>query len=208
MFGLSFWEIGLILLVALLVLGPQKLPTFLKTVGKGLRELRRASSDLRSAIEEPLDEVRKPLQEMKDDLVDAVYSMENELESEADDDEAPRALGEGDARASTEHDEDSLDGEHGLDGEDSFDDSDIDEERVKEVEAMYAAARGDPRPADAGESAKDHGEVQVVSADEETEVEISGKGRREVVASSVEAEASTDSDEVSGSNNKPGKGNG
>jgi len=91
MFGLSFWEIGLILLVALLVLGPQKLPAFLKTIGKGLRELRRASSDLRSAIEEPLDEVRKPLQDMRDDLVDAVYSMEEDIESEAGD-EGPMEL--------------------------------------------------------------------------------------------------------------------
>lgn len=91
MFGLSFWEIGLVMLVALVVLGPKRLPELAKTLGKGLRELRRASTDLRSAIEQPLEEVRRPLQDMRDDLVDTVYRIEEEVQREADDQEAPDA---------------------------------------------------------------------------------------------------------------------
>jgi len=83
MFGLSFWEIGLIMLVALVVLGPKRLPALAKTLGKGLRELRKASTDLRSAIEEPLQEVKRPLEEMRDDLVDTVYRIEDQIEGEA-----------------------------------------------------------------------------------------------------------------------------
>lgn len=131
MFGLSFWEIGLILLVALLVLGPQRLPGFLKTVGKGLRELRRASGDLRSAIEEPLDEVTKPLKDMRDDLVDAVYSMEDEVES---------AAKEGEDKLLTEGVEDPM--AIDIPEPDPVDDKEQAEldERREEVERLYAEA--------------------------------------------------------------------
>lgn len=54
MFGLGTWEIAVILLVALLVLGPDKLPKMARTIGKGLREMRRATSELRMNID--LDE--------------------------------------------------------------------------------------------------------------------------------------------------------
>ena len=82
----------MILVVALLVLGPKRLPELARTVGKGLRELRRASGDLRSAIEEPLEEVRKPLEDIRSELVDTVHGFEQEVEREAagDAEERPR----------------------------------------------------------------------------------------------------------------------
>jgi len=55
MFGLGTWEIAIILLVALLVLGPDRLPALARTIGKGLREMRRATNDLRLNLE--LDDV-------------------------------------------------------------------------------------------------------------------------------------------------------
>lgn len=50
MFGIGIQEALLILAVALLAIGPAKLPGFARTLGKGLRELRKASDDLRSAL--------------------------------------------------------------------------------------------------------------------------------------------------------------
>lgn len=50
MFGLGFWEVLLILAVALLVFGPARLPGLARSLGRGLREFRRASSDLQQAI--------------------------------------------------------------------------------------------------------------------------------------------------------------
>ncbi|MDQ3928189.1 MAG: twin-arginine translocase TatA/TatE family subunit [Chloroflexota bacterium] len=41
-FGMGFGEILLILLVALIVLGPERLPEAARTVGKGIAEIRRA----------------------------------------------------------------------------------------------------------------------------------------------------------------------
>jgi len=58
MFGLGTWEIAIIMLVALLVLGPDRLPQLARTIGKGLREVRRATNDLRLNLEIDDDDVR------------------------------------------------------------------------------------------------------------------------------------------------------
>ncbi len=52
---LGFTEILFILVLALLLFGPRRLPELGRTLGRGLAEFRRASTDLRSTIE---DEVR------------------------------------------------------------------------------------------------------------------------------------------------------
>ena len=46
MFGIGTPELLVILLVALIVLGPQRLPEIARALGKGLAELRRATSGL------------------------------------------------------------------------------------------------------------------------------------------------------------------
>ncbi len=51
MFGISMWEVVLILVVALIVLGPRQLTETAKIVGKLYRELQRMTSDLRSSID-------------------------------------------------------------------------------------------------------------------------------------------------------------
>jgi sec-independent protein translocase protein TatB len=51
MFGLSFGELVIIAVLALLLLGPDKLPEAAKTLGKGLRDLRRATDDLKDQVE-------------------------------------------------------------------------------------------------------------------------------------------------------------
>ncbi|CAK7011583.1 MAG: Sec-independent protein translocase protein TatB [Desulfovibrio sp.] len=50
MFGLGGGEILIILVVALLVLGPEKLPRFMRTVGKAVGELRRASTEFQRTM--------------------------------------------------------------------------------------------------------------------------------------------------------------
>lgn len=42
MFGLSFGEIALILIVALLFIGPKKIPELAKGMGKGIRDFQKA----------------------------------------------------------------------------------------------------------------------------------------------------------------------
>lgn len=51
MFGLSFGEILIIAVLALVLLGPERLPDAAKTLGKAMRELKRATDDLKDQIE-------------------------------------------------------------------------------------------------------------------------------------------------------------
>ncbi len=51
MFGLGMQELLLILAVALLVLGPKKLPEIARALGRATREFRRATDDLKRDFE-------------------------------------------------------------------------------------------------------------------------------------------------------------
>lgn len=50
MFGIGIQELLLIFVVAMIVLGPKKLPELAKTLGKAAREFKNASNDLKQAI--------------------------------------------------------------------------------------------------------------------------------------------------------------
>ncbi len=50
MFGIGLPEVAVILVVALLVLGPQRLPEIARALGKGLAEFRRLTSDVNREI--------------------------------------------------------------------------------------------------------------------------------------------------------------
>ena len=51
MFNVGAGELILIVVVALLVLGPQKLPEFARTIGKFVREFRRQTDEVRTVVE-------------------------------------------------------------------------------------------------------------------------------------------------------------
>ena len=51
MFGLGFGEIVIIAILALVLLGPERLPDAAKTLGKTLRELRKHTDDLKEQFE-------------------------------------------------------------------------------------------------------------------------------------------------------------
>lgn len=50
MFGIGMQEVLLILVIALVVIGPKKLPEVAKALGKGYGEFRRAFEDMKSSI--------------------------------------------------------------------------------------------------------------------------------------------------------------
>jgi sec-independent protein translocase protein TatB len=159
MFGFSFWEIAMILVIALLVLGPKRLPALAKTVGKGLRKLQQASSELKSAIEEPLEEVRRPLEDMRNDLVQTVHNFEDEIKREAG--EIEEAF-DPYAKPAALEDDPYREEESSLDSEELP--TEIDDRR-REIEELYAASAAEDAAEDAREGAGvDAGEDTVVDA--------------------------------------------
>ena len=50
MFGIGPTELAFFLVIVLLAVGPDRLPAFMRTVGKGLRQVRNASREFKDAI--------------------------------------------------------------------------------------------------------------------------------------------------------------
>ena len=65
--NIGLMELVVVFVVALIVIGPDKLPTYAKKLGVALREFRKASEDLTKDFQEnvvvPLDEAQRPLRE-------------------------------------------------------------------------------------------------------------------------------------------------
>lgn len=67
MFGIGMPEILVILVVALIIIGPKKLPDIAKALGKGLSEFRRATDDVKETLN--VDELKDEIDDIKDSLV-------------------------------------------------------------------------------------------------------------------------------------------
>jgi TatA/E family protein of Tat protein translocase len=59
-FGIGMTELMVVLVVALLVLGPKRLPEIARSLGRGMAEFKRASNELRSSLTASLEEERAP----------------------------------------------------------------------------------------------------------------------------------------------------
>jgi TatA/E family protein of Tat protein translocase len=94
-FGIGPTELIIILVLALIVIGPKKLPDLAKALGKGMAEFKKASREIKESLD--LDE---DFQDVKKDLVDSVSELnepydfeepkkEEEVTQDTDIDKAP-----------------------------------------------------------------------------------------------------------------------
>ena len=67
MFGIGMPELILILALALIVLGPKKLPEIARALGKGLAEFRRATDELKEEFRQVENEIEESSTHAADD---------------------------------------------------------------------------------------------------------------------------------------------
>jgi len=74
MFGIGMPEMLLILAIALIVIGPKKLPDLAKSLGRAMREFKRATSDFKEtlAMDEDFSEVKQTFDDIGTDIKDTV----------------------------------------------------------------------------------------------------------------------------------------
>ena len=85
MFGIGMPEMLLICAIALIVIGPKKLPDLAKSLGRAFGEFKRATSDLKESLEidTDLSDVSKPFDEITDDIKDSLDSPMDQMANES-----------------------------------------------------------------------------------------------------------------------------
>ena len=85
MFGsLGMAEVVVIIIVALIIFGPRRLPQLAQTIGGALKEFRKASSDIRQSIEDEVEEVSEAVSLKGDELEDIEKTINPPNESSGD----------------------------------------------------------------------------------------------------------------------------
>ena len=69
---ISGQEIFIVMIVVLLLFGANKIPEIAKGLGKGMREFRKATDDIKREINDHSREITDDVKKMKDDLTKGV----------------------------------------------------------------------------------------------------------------------------------------
>ena len=90
MFGIGMPEMLLILAIALIVIGPKKLPDLAKSLGRAMREFKKATNEFKETmqIDGEMEDVKKAFSGISDDVKEAV---DLNLEPEKKTDDQPQA---------------------------------------------------------------------------------------------------------------------
>jgi Tat protein translocase TatB subunit len=78
MFGIGMPELLLILAIALIVVGPKKLPELARALGRGIAEFKKATNELKESLETNTDfsELKKGFNGIQDTAIDATIPPE------------------------------------------------------------------------------------------------------------------------------------
>ena len=79
-------EIGIIIFIAVLVMGTDKIPDFARSLGKGINEIKHATNEIKSEIKKSSSEIdgkssdiKKEIDKVKDDIENISSSIKRDL---------------------------------------------------------------------------------------------------------------------------------
>jgi TatA/E family protein of Tat protein translocase len=110
MFGIGMPELLLILAIALIVIGPKKLPDLAKSLGRAMREFKKATNEFKESIQidEDLSDVKKAFNGLGEDIKESVSPKKDNVEFKDPDkpqsDEIPVDEKDNDAEGAVEDD--------------------------------------------------------------------------------------------------------
>ncbi len=84
MFDIGFWEITLIAVVALIVVGPDRFPGLVRSVGRWVGQFRRVVGSVKTELEREMDKAEQ-LKTLMDEQVDIVKHHEQLAETKSND---------------------------------------------------------------------------------------------------------------------------
>src|SRR5207247_1625799 len=76
---LGFGEMLVILIIALLVFGPKKLPELGKSLGKGIRKFKKATNDLKANWEDQVRDAQDSIEDVKQDVKQTIHDATPDL---------------------------------------------------------------------------------------------------------------------------------
>ncbi len=82
MFGIGTTEILVILLVALIVIGPSKLPEIARALGRGFAEFKRMTSDVKRTIDKEIERIEFEEREKKSERLEEESVQKEEAQKE------------------------------------------------------------------------------------------------------------------------------
>lgn len=79
MFGVGMPELIVIFVIALIVIGPKKLPDLARALGRGMAEFRKATEEVRANLN--IGDVEEEIKGMEEELVDSVSGLIKQSET-------------------------------------------------------------------------------------------------------------------------------
>lgn len=109
MFDVGFWELGLVFVIALVVFGPERLPSIARTLGLWLGRARRYTQELRDELEEVAGstDLRSEFESAREDIRRRGRHLRKELEGDNEGHQKPDQMARREAsggHAEVEHD--------------------------------------------------------------------------------------------------------
>ena len=115
MFGIGMPELLLLLAIALIVIGPKKLPDLAKSLGRAMREFKKATNEFKETIQidEDLSDVKKAFDGLGEDIKDSISPKKDSAEFKQPDEsasaESPVDQKDKDAKDAVDDKDDKLD---------------------------------------------------------------------------------------------------